>query len=364
MRKRNKIIIAGGGTAGHVYSGISIANSITNLSPSSIVHFIGSNRLESKKVPEAGYVIDQLVIKPFNRRNYFKNILLLYYIVISTLKAMFIIIRFNPGVVLGIGNYISFPTLLASLILGKPILIYEQNSSMGLVNRLFTPFAKKVFLGYELKKKRSNFYLTGNSVRIDILKVRTLDKAEIYKHLKLDPSKKTLLVLGGSLGARAINEEIKEGFSRIIDKDCQIVWSTGEKYFKTIQSLFEDQIGKKVFIYPHIKNIHYFYRAATVVIARAGALTISELSLLGKPSIFIPSPNVTDDHQTVNTKILESNNAAIIMPESKIHTLIDTAIELLNNTSKQEALSMAIKKLARPNASKDIASKLIEVCNT
>ncbi|GIV34251.1 MAG: UDP-N-acetylglucosamine--N-acetylmuramyl-(pentapeptide) pyrophosphoryl-undecaprenol N-acetylglucosamine transferase [Chitinophagales bacterium] len=359
--KSVKVLIAGGGTGGHVFPAIAIANALKKLNPSVQIRFVGATgRLEMTKVPDAGYPIEGLWISGFQRGNIFKNILLPVQIMTSLFKSYILITRFKPDVVVGVGGYASGPPLFVSAVLSVPVLIQEQNSFAGVTNKMMAKRAMRFCVAYDGMEKffpAEKIVKTGNPVREDIVRlVRHPEKSR--KYFDLSPQKKTILVIGGSLGSKTINECFIKGTRKIIDKGYQLIWQTGKTYYESVKSAVTSHPDIK--IYDFIKEMNYAYDAADVIISRAGAIAISELCCVGKPVILVPSPNVAEDHQTKNALALVEKRAAWIVRDINAEEmLVKKTLELLANEEEQKELSTNIAKLAMPNAATRIAEEIL-----
>jgi UDP-N-acetylglucosamine--N-acetylmuramyl-(pentapeptide) pyrophosphoryl-undecaprenol N-acetylglucosamine transferase len=364
-KKSYKILITGGGTGGHVFPAIAIANSIKEMEPLTEFLFVGANgRLEMTKVPEAGYKIEGLNISGFQRDNLLKNISLPFKIIGSLLKARDIIKKFQPDVVIGVGGYASGPTMYVASNNNIPVLIQEQNSFAGVTNKMMARKAEKFCVAYDGMENffpQNRIIKTGNPVRQNIAAMNAT-KPEGIKAFGLDDSKKTILVIGGSLGARTINESVAGGLEKVKNENLQMIWQTGKPYFeqaKTKASAFDF-----VKVFDFIKNMDQAYAAADIIISRAGAIAISELCLIKKPVILVPSPNVAEDHQTKNAEALVSKNAAVMVKDSEARlNLIDTLLDLIKNEKMQNDLSANIEKLAIPDAADRIAKEVLKLAN-
>ena len=359
-----KVIISGGGTGGHIYPAIAIANALKEMVPSVDILFVGAQgRMEMEKVPEAGYKIKGLWISGFQRSLSLKNLLFPFKLLYSMYAAKKILLDFKPDIVVGVGGYASGPTLKAAQQNDIPTLIQEQNSYAGLTNKLLSEKVSSVCVAYEGMDKyfsAEKIIFTGNPVRKDILDLRG-KREEAAKFFKLDPNKKTILVIGGSLGARTINESLDEGFDKIIYKNIQLIWQTGKTYYPIAKKTDFRHQTNLVRIYDFIKRMDLAYSIADVVISRAGALSISELCLVQKPIVLVPSPNVAEDHQTKNAQALVEKNAAIAIRDHEARErLVDKAMELLNNEDQKALLVKNIASLARPNAAIDIAIQVLK----
>ena len=361
-----KIIISGGGTGGHIFPAISIANTIKARHPEADILFIGAeNRMEMGRVPEAGYKIIGLPVSGFNRQNLFKNFKALYLLMKSLKLARQILRDFKPDIVVGVGGYASGPTLIAANQLGFPTLIQEQNSYAGMTNKFLSKKAAKICVAYEGMSAffpKEKIILTGNPVRNNIA-CSEAKRNEAIAEFQLDPNKKTILVIGGSLGARTINNSVFhdwEKWSKV--PDIQIIWQTGKLYYDNCAFKIALHPVTSVKLYAFISRMDLAYSVADIIISRAGAGTISELCIVGKPVILIPSPNVAEDHQTKNAMSLVNKNAAVIIPDnSAIGKLADTVFELLLDEKRLKELSRNISKLALPNAADDIVNEIEKI---
>lgn len=358
-----RVIISGGGTGGHIYPAIAIANALKEINPSVSILFVGAlGRMEMEKVPKAGYEIVGLPVAGLQRRLTWKNLLVPFKLISSLLKAKKIIKKFKPEVVIGVGGYASGPTLRQAESLGIPTLLQEQNSYAGLTNKMLAKKAAKICVAYngmETYFPKDKILFTGNPVRKDIENVAE-KREQALTHFHLDPSKKTILVIGGSLGARTINRAIGAGLDKIVDNGYQLIWQTGKFYKEECEVLATPYKGRGVYSSDFIYTMDLAYAAADVVISRAGALSVSELCLAEKASVLVPSPNVAEDHQTKNAMALVNEGAAILVKDDVAASeLIKTSLKLLGNPEQCQELSANIKKLAKPNAAKDIAA---EVC--
>lgn len=358
--KKLKVILSGGGTGGHIYPAIAIANEIKKRYPDTDFLFVGAqDRMEMEKVPNAGYAIEGLWISGIQRKLFSKsNLLFPFKLISSLLKAKGIIKRFQPDVVIGTGGFASGPLLQAAIAKGKPALIQEQNSFPGITNKLLAKKANTICVAYDGLERffpANKIIKTGNPVRQDLLDVSN-KKEEALQYFKLSKDKKTLLVLGGSLGARRINQLIAKEIDVLVDNDVQVIWQTGKLYYETYQHHEE-----KDFVQTHafLNRMDLAYAAADVIISRAGASSVSELCIVGKPTVFIPSPNVAEDHQTKNAQAIVDKNAGILIKESELDANFRKQfLELLADREKQENLSEEIKKLALTNATSDIVDEI------
>ncbi len=362
-----RFIISGGGTGGHIYPALAVANEIRDQYPDSKILFVGAQgKMEMTKVPQAGYEILGLWISGLQRRLTIANVMFPIKVITSFFNAIKIVKKYKPDAILGFGGYASGPMMFAANSRKVPTLIQEQNSYAGLTNKKFAKKAKSICVAYEGMDKyfpASKIKLTGNPVRKDIL---SLDdkRTEAYNHFELDPSKKTVLILGGSLGARTVNRSIAGHLDRIIKEGHQLLWQTGKFYFNDMKKVAADYGSQNIKVHQFIERMDLAYASADVVVSRAGALSISELCLVGKPTILVPSPNVAEDHQTKNARSLSTAGAAILIRDSEAEkSLMNQVIDLLKDTEKQESLSKAIKEMGKPNATADIVSEVIRIMN-
>lgn len=361
MKSPTRVLISGGGTGGHVFPAIAIANALRKIEPSVVIHFIGAKgRLEMQKVPEAGYKIDGLWISGFQRDNILKNLLLPLKIVSSLVNAGRIIARFNPDVMVGVGGYASGPAMYVAAKKGIPVLIQEQNSFPGMTNKMMVKKADRFCVAYDGMEKyfpKERIIKTGNPVRANISNLRP-DRQKSLSHFALSPSKSTILVIGGSLGSKTINESMRDGAQDIIREDIQMIWQTGKAYYDNVKAAVPQHADIRIFDF--IKEMDLAYDAADIIISRAGAIAISELCVVKKPVILVPSPNVTEDHQTKNALALAEKNAAWMVKDSDArHVLVKKAVELVNNLEERQRLSGNIARLALPDAAGRIAKEIL-----
>ncbi len=360
-----RVIISGGGTGGHIFPAIAIANAIKKKNPAAEILFVGANgRMEMEKVPQAGYKIKGLNIVGFQRGSIVKNLSLPFKLAGSLLSAYNIIRTFKPHVAIGVGGYASAPLLRAASFAGVPTVIQEQNSFAGITNKILSKNAKVIctaYVGMEKAFPKEKIVLTGNPVRAEIANMNCI-RHEAIKYFGLDESKKIILIIGGSLGARTLNQSIEVAIERIKESDCQILWQTGKMYFDDCTKIAEGvpNLHEKMFI----DKMDCAYACADVIISRAGALSISELQLVGKPVILVPSPNVAEDHQTHNALALVNKKAALLIKddEAKLN-LIGAAFDLLKNEPLQKELSANIKQMAIPNAAERIVEEILKVAD-
>lgn len=363
MKKQLRIIISGGGTGGHIFPAVSIANAIKEQHPDAEILFVGAEgRMEMQRVPAAGYKIIGLPIAGFNRKNLLKNFSVLIKIIRSQLKARKIIKDFQPHAAVGVGGYASGPTLKMAGMMGIPTLIQEQNSYAGVTNKLLAKKADKICVAYEGMERffdKEKIILTGNPVRQGLLK--SINKEEAIRSFGLDPQKKTILIVGGSLGARTINNCVMKGLDKIKHSDVQFIWQTGKFYIDEARKTVK-QAGELPMLYTtdFISDMATAYSAADLVISRAGAGSISEFCLLQKPVILVPSPNVAEDHQTKNALALVNKEAALYVKDAEAENeLLDLAIKTVQQPEVLKKLSNHIAALAFKNSANVIAQ---EVC--
>lgn len=362
MKENPKFIISGGGTGGHIYPAIAIANELKSRYPKADILFVGaSDKMEMQKVPQAGYPIKGLWIAGIQRKLTLQNAMFPLKLASSLMKSFGIIKSFKPEVVVGTGGFASGAVLKVASMLGIPTVIQEQNSYPGITNKLLSKKANKICVAYENLERffpKENIILTGNPVRQDLLSVSD-KREESLTYFKLDTSKKTVLILGGSLGARRINQLIAKEIDWLLSQGVQIIWQCGKLYFEEYKH-FNDKIGVQVLDF--VDRMDLVYASADVVISRSGASSVSELCLVGKPVIFIPSPNVAEDHQTKNAQAIVDKHGAILLKEKELDEQFEVVFEaLLNDKGKQQSLSESIKALAMPNATKQIVDEIIKL---
>ena len=364
-QKELRVIISGGGTGGHIFPAVSIANAIKAQRPDAKILFVGAiGRMEMQRVPAAGYEIKGLPICGFDRKNLLKNIKVLYMIWKSQRMAKQIIREFKPQVAVGVGGYASGPTLNKAAAMGIPCLIQEQNSYAGVTNKLLAKKAEKICVAYEGMERffpAEKIILTGNPVRQALLDA-TISREEAIKAQALDPAKKTILLVGGSLGARTINESVLQHLDLVRSSNVQFIWQTGKYYSAEIAKRLQGMDIPNLKVTDFITDMGVAYRAADLVISRAGASSISEFCLIGKPVILVPSPNVAEDHQTKNALALSTKDAAIYVKDSEApSTLLELAVKTVNDEARLKSLSENILKLALPDSAKIIADEVIRL---
>jgi len=365
--KQLKVIISGGGTGGHIFPAVAIANEIKKLVPHVQILFVGAlGKMEMEKVPAAGYEIIGVPIAGFQRRFTLSNLKLPFLIIQSLLKTRKILNSFKPDVVVGTGGYASGPLLRAATSKGIPALIQEQNSFAGITNKLLSKSASKICVAYEGMDKffpKEKIILTGNPVRQDLGNLSS-KREEAFKFFHLNKNKKTILVIGGSLGARTINEAVGEGLSKMIEQDYQLIWQTGKTYYSKAFDQCLKTGNQSLLAFEFISRMDLAYAAADVVISRAGASSVSELCNLALPCILVPSPNVAEDHQTKNAMALVNKQAAILVKDSEAqNVLINEAIKLMGSDTAKKSLRENIAKLAFQNSANTIAKEVLKLAN-
>jgi UDP-N-acetylglucosamine--N-acetylmuramyl-(pentapeptide) pyrophosphoryl-undecaprenol N-acetylglucosamine transferase len=362
-----RIIISGGGTGGHIFPAIAIANALKKLNPATEILFVGaSGRMEMEKVPAAGYEIIGLDIQGIQRKSILKNLMFPIKLLGSVRKAVKVIKDFKPDACVGVGGYASGPLLYAAGVMGIPTLIQEQNSYAGITNKWLGKKAKKICVAFDGMEKffpAERIIKTGNPIRKESVDIagKQMQALELYK---LSSRKKTILITGGSLGAGTLNKSIMAGLDKIIKADVQVIWQTGKFYYKGIKEQLGDNIHPNICVVEFLNRMDLAFAAADVIISRAGAGTIAELCVIKKPVILVPSPNVAEDHQTKNALALRTEDAAMFVADRDAEVkLVDKALELLNDKSLQKKLSDNIGKLAMPNADEVIAKEVIQITN-
>ncbi|SHM76060.1 undecaprenyldiphospho-muramoylpentapeptide beta-N-acetylglucosaminyltransferase [Flavobacterium saccharophilum] len=353
-----KFILSGGGTGGHIYPAIAIANELKLQFPDAEFLFVGAqDKMEMQKVPQAGYEIKGLWIAGLQRKLTLQNLMFPLKLATSLLESRRIIKQFKPNVVIGTGGFASGPLLQAAGSSGIPTVIQEQNSFPGITNKLLSKKANAICVAYgnlEHFFPKEKIVLTGNPVRQDLIDIES-KKDEAIAFYGLDPNKKTLLVLGGSLGARRVNQLIEKELQNMLSQDVQIIWQCGKLYFEDYKKYNQQHVR----VVDFIERMDFVYAAADVIISRAGASSVSELCIVGKPVIFIPSPNVAEDHQTKNAQAIVDAKGAILLKESELDSQFSIVFEaLMKDDGKQKQLSANIKKLAMPNATKVIVEEI------
>lgn len=375
--EKPRVIISGGGTGGHIFPALSIANALHRLRPQAEILFVGAEgRMEMQRVPEAGYRIIGLPVAGFDRRHWWKNAAVIVKLLYSQWKARNIIRRFRPQVAVGVGGYASGPTLKMASMMGIPTLIQEQNSYAGITNKLLAKKAARICVAYEGMERffpADRIVLTGNPVRQTLLD-QTVTRQEAARVFGFDPSRKTLLILGGSLGARTLNRTLMDSLPVIKSHpDVQFIWQTGKIYIGQVREAVMAYTGQplrtsrtdflpNLYVTDFISRMDAAYTMADLVISRAGAGSISELCLLGKPCILVPSPNVAEDHQTMNAMALVDRHAALCVKDAEAGAcLLPLALRTLDDAAQLSSLKANISRLARPHAAHDIAAEVLKL---
>ena len=369
MKESLRVIISGGGTGGHIFPAVSIANAIRLQHPDAKILFVGAEgRMEMQRVPAAGYEIIGLPVAGFDRKHLLRNISVLIKLMRSQLKARRIVKAFQPDVAVGVGGYASGPTLKVAGMMGIPTLIQEQNSYAGVTNKLLAKQASKICVAYEGMERffdKEKIILTGNPVRQGLLQ-HNMSREDAVRSFQLDPAKKTVLIIGGSLGARTINNCVMQGLDKIRQSGVQFIWQTGKIYISEARAAVS-RAGELPMLHTtdFIADMAAAYRAADLVISRAGAGSISELCLLGKPVILVPSPNVAEDHQTKNALALVNKDAALYVKDAEAGAkLLDTAIATVQQPETLKNLSTNIAKLAFKDSANVIAGEVWKLAAT
>lgn len=358
MKQSVNFILSGGGTGGHIYPAVSIANELKAQYPNANILFVGAKgRMEMEKVPQQGYPIKGLWISGLQRKQLYKNVSFPFKLISSLFKAYKIIKNYQPNVVIGTGGFASGPTLYIANLLGAKTLIQEQNSYPGITNKLLSKKADKICVAYDGLERffpKEKLIKTGNPVRQDLLHIDE-KRSEAINFFKLNPTKKTLVVIGGSLGAKSINKLLEENLAWLSTQGIQVVWQTGKLYYDTYKKYNKIE---GVQTHAFLNKMDFAYAAADFIISRAGAGSISELCIVGKPVIFIPSPNVAEDHQTKNALSVVNKEAALLLKENDFEKFKKMFSQLIANEELQQTLSKNIKLLALPNATKDIVTEI------
>ena len=377
--KETRVIVSGGGTGGHIFPAISIANAIRQLRPEAKILFVGAEgRMEMQRVPDAGYEIIGLPVTGFDRNRLWRNVGVLIKLVRSQWKARKIIKKFKPQVAVGVGGYASGPTLKMAATMGIPTLIQEQNSYAGVTNKLLAKQAKKICVAYEGMERffpQEKIILTGNPVRQTLVSEQ-VSREDAAKHFDLDPNRKTVLIIGGSLGARTLNETMIANLNMIqAHPEVQFIWQVGKIYIDQVKEALRAYSGELVcnshiatmpnlYVNDFIKHMEYAYGIADLVVSRAGAGSISEFCLLGKPVILVPSPNVAEDHQTQNALALVRRDAALYVKDVEAkEQLVELAIETVKDNDKLQALNRNILEMALPDSAEIIAKEVLRLAD-
>jgi UDP-N-acetylglucosamine--N-acetylmuramyl-(pentapeptide) pyrophosphoryl-undecaprenol N-acetylglucosamine transferase len=364
-KQYKKFIISGGGTGGHIFPAIAIARALVKLKPETKILFVGAKgKMEMEKVPAAGFEIEGLPVRGFQRKISLENVKVLINLMKSMRKASGIIKDFAPDVTVGTGGYASGPVLRAAGKKNIPTAIQEQNSYPGITNKILAGKASRIFVAYPGMEKyfpAEKIMFTGNPVRINFENLRE-KKNDGIKYFGLDPSKKILLILGGSLGARTINRAVMNNFPDLIQKDVQLLWQCGKIYYDEAKRLWDKEKPRNIVMKDFISKMDLAYAVADVVISRAGAGTISELCLASKPCILVPSPNVAEDHQTKNAMTLVNSKAALLVRDNEAEeNLLKVALKLMHDNERKDVLAGNISKLAVSDSAKKIAEELFKL---
>lgn len=365
MTMAKRIIISGGGTGGHIFPAIAIANALKRLAPDSVILFVGANgRMEMEKVPAAGYEIVGLDIQGINRKSFWKNLTLPFKLYRSIRKARQIIRDFQPDVAVGVGGYASGPLLHTAARAGLPYLIQEQNSYAGVTNKRLAGKANKVCVAFEGMDKffpKEKILFTGNPIRRDAVDIQD-KRGEAIAAFGLSPQRKTILVTGGSLGARTLNESMQAGVGRLAAANMQLIWQCGAYYYDSLRQTMADRYSEYIKLMPFIERMDFAYAAADIIVARAGAGSIAELCVIGKPTVLVPSPNVAEDHQTKNAQALVDKAAAVMVPDAEaLPKLIGAVMDLLDDHQRCKVLGANLRDLAIIDADDVIAQEVLRL---
>jgi len=357
-----RVIISGGGTGGHIYPAIAIANKLKERMPNVEILFVGAKgKMEMQKVPEAGYPIKGIWISGIQRKRSITNLLFPLKLLISLVQSYVILAKFRPDVAVGVGGFASGPLLWTTSLIRIPTLIQEQNSYAGITNKLLAKKANTICVAYDNMERyfpKDKIVKTGNPVREDILNVDSRKSAAL-KFFDFEKDKKTVFVMGGSLGARTVNISVFRNIQKIVDEDVQMVWQIGKIYYDDYEQKMKSYDVSKLRMYDFLREIDLAYAMADLIVSRAGALSISELCIVGKPVILIPSPNVAEDHQTRNAEALASNDAAILLTDQEApDKLVNTLLDVLKDKDTMDRLGANIKKMALPGAAEKIVEEI------
>jgi UDP-N-acetylglucosamine--N-acetylmuramyl-(pentapeptide) pyrophosphoryl-undecaprenol N-acetylglucosamine transferase len=363
-----RVIVSGGGTGGHIFPAIAIANEIKAQYPQTAILFVGAkDKMEMQKVPEAGYQIEGLWISGIQRSLSIKNLAFPFQLISSLIKSIAILRRFKPDIVVGVGGFASGAVMYAANWLNIPTLIQEQNSYPGITNKLLANKARLICVAYPNMERyfpAEKIVLTGNPVRQSIIEIENVSRNEAYHFFGLDAQKPTLLAVGGSLGAKSINEAILNAIPTLIEKGWQLIWQTGKSFENQMTDLQKKYAKQGIIISTFIKEIELAYAACDVVVSRAGALAVSELCLVGKPTIFVPYPYAAEDHQTKNAQALVEKKAALLVKDAAMTTdFLPTLLQLLEDKNLQQTLRSNIVKLAQKQATKEIVKHIQSICS-
>ncbi len=365
LKRKYKIIISGGGTGGHIFPAIAIANALKKMDSTIEILFVGAKgKMEMEKVPMAGYKIEGLWISGLQRNSFLSNLSFPFKVISSLSQAAKIIGKFRPDVAVGVGGYASGPLLYMASKKRVPALIQEQNSFPGITNKLLAKKVNKVCVAYDGMEKffpGNKIVKTGNPVREEVVKTDG-KKYEAINYFGLDDNIKTILVVGGSQGARSINLSIKSGLEKIKNSGCQLIWQTGKLFYEEAHNIVENLNCSRIKVFDFINRMDLAYSIADLVVTRAGASTVSELCIVGKPSILVPLPTAAEDHQTKNCMALVQKNAGILVRDNEaMNMLVDKALEIIDDTDKLTSLSNNISQLALPDSAKIIAKEVLQL---
>lgn len=357
-----RMIISGGGTGGHLFPAIALAQKVMELSPESQVHFVGAKgKIEMEKVPKYGFNIDGLWISGFYRGQMLRNLNLPFKVISSLMKSRGLVRKFKPDIAVGVGGYASGPLLWVAGQRKVPTLLQEQNSYPGITNKLLAPKASKICVAFPGMSKyfpESKLVETGNPIRKNIQKI---DKQSARQQLGFDPDKKTLLIIGGSLGARSVNEAIAHKIELLKESEVQVLWQTGKLYFEELSQRLKDQLPSHIKLTAFIDDMNMAYGCADLVISRAGALSISEITYLAKPSVMVPSPNVAEDHQTKNANVLVERDAALLIRDKEaLENLVPESLSLLSDEERLGKMELQSASLAKPDAATHIVEEIFK----
>ena len=367
--KQINVLVSGGGTGGHIFPALSIANEVRRRHPEADILFVGAEgRMEMEKVPAAGYRIIGLPVSGFDRKNLLRNVVVVSRLLKSMSKARNILKEFKPDIAIGVGGYASGPMLKAAQKKGIPTLLQEQNSFAGVTNKLLAAKAERICVAYEGMERffpKDKIVLTGNPVRRNLLECGATPE-QARQAMGMDPNKKTILIIGGSLGARTINNAMMAGLKQIGDTyGVQVIWQTGKIYDQQCREALEASGVKNVTQMPFISNMDMAYRAADLVVSRAGASSISELQLLGKAAILVPSPNVAEDHQTKNAMALVNHDAAIMVADADaVSTMVETMLATVIDDEKTASLGRNVLKMALRDAAEHIVDEVEKIIDS
>jgi UDP-N-acetylglucosamine--N-acetylmuramyl-(pentapeptide) pyrophosphoryl-undecaprenol N-acetylglucosamine transferase len=362
MERPLHVLMAGGGTGGHVYPAVAVADAVRKLEPDAVIEFAGTqDRMEWQAVPKAGYKIHPITISGFQRKLSARNLSLPFKIMKGFIQSWQLIGRFNPDVVVGTGGYVSGPVLLTASLRGKPVLIQEQNAHAGVTNKILAKRAERVHIAFPEVEKDfppGRSVLSGNPTRQEL---QIIDRQEGRRYYDVPEGANVLLVFGGSLGSAAINGAVKAHLSELLaEEQVYLIWQTGAAYYDQVRASVDERPRLRLLKY--LDRMDLAYGAADVVVCRAGAITCSELMVTGTPAILVPSPNVTADHQTKNARSMESAGAAMLLPEARLDgELVESVRKLMGDPEKRKAMSEAARRIARPDAAERIAKDVIEM---